>query len=699
MELSRCIIIIYLDLFFWEEIIMWYSNAYRRHLCDMHIEDWDNIFFSEFSAEEYFESIKKAKIQNEMIYAQSHVGYCYYPTRIGKMHSFFEKHPNEMKKLEELCHQEGIKVTGYYSLIFNNWAHDKFPEWRMVEIDGCSLRAGSSMKGEKMEFADKANNRYGMCCPNNPEYREFVFAQIDEILEFFKLDAMFFDMLFWNHFCYCEHCQKRWKREVGGSLPTEDWNNPMWYVHLRKRQEWMGEFAKSVTNKVKSSEPDMPVEHNLASAAVNSWRLCSGEAVNAASDYAGGDFGGGMLQQSYVCKFYKNITNNQPFEYMFPRCQYGLTKHTTTKSFDMMLAQILLTAAHHGATLVIDAMDPIGTIDGRVYDRLRKAFEIEEKYEPYFAGEMIEDVGIYYSLKSKFNKDGEPYNSLTGTMNAMETMINYNIPVGITGSFHGLDDYKMIIAPSLTNEDRDDNSRLIEYVKQGGILYFSTANNEELVKLLLDAEICGKTEENLIYISPIGDREGIFGDFNKDYPMPFDGRGSIIKMSNRNEYEEIATITLPYTNPSSSKFASIHSNPPGIRTKNPGVVKKKYGKGIVIWSAVPIESLTGDLYQEIFKNIVLSMIDDISVLSNAAHNVEIVSFYEKNAFTVSTIQLINRNHAERVYPFYIKLKTDKLPISVKKLPEERELSFEYKNGYVEFLIDDMRVFNMYKIYC
>ena len=32
---------------------MWYKNCYRRNLVDMHIEDWDESFLSEFDPEDY----------------------------------------------------------------------------------------------------------------------------------------------------------------------------------------------------------------------------------------------------------------------------------------------------------------------------------------------------------------------------------------------------------------------------------------------------------------------------------------------------------------------------------------------------------------------------------------------------------------------------------------------------------------------
>ena len=35
----------------------WYTNRFRRHLCDMHIDDWDDAFLSRFSPEEYLENL------------------------------------------------------------------------------------------------------------------------------------------------------------------------------------------------------------------------------------------------------------------------------------------------------------------------------------------------------------------------------------------------------------------------------------------------------------------------------------------------------------------------------------------------------------------------------------------------------------------------------------------------------------------
>ena len=413
---------------------MWYESSFRRHLCDMHIDDWDPAFLSEFDPEKYVDCLKAAKIQNAMLYFQSHVGLCYYPTKSGKMHNAFIGREDAMRRLVDLCHENGITVTGYYSLIYNTYEHDKHPEWRMLTASGRSKRDEKSEIAHG-DFTDAAKGaRYGLCCPNNPDYRTFVEAQIREMADYFTVEGMFYDMLFWPHMCECPHCKARWEKEVGGDMPTtEDWNDPRWLLHMHKRREWMGEFAHWVTDLTKELLPGVRVEHNVAFSALPSSKSANCEEVVSACDYAGGDLYKGVYSHSFVCKFYRSITNNQPFEFMLTRCSPGLSTHTQLKSADVLRSATAVTAANHGATLVIDAIDPVGTLDRRVYERLGEVFDELIPYDPYMQGKPVEELGLYYSLKSKFNPRGEKaYTNYTAVNSMVESAICNNVLCGVT---------------------------------------------------------------------------------------------------------------------------------------------------------------------------------------------------------------------------------------------------------------------------
>lgn len=671
---------------------MWYENSLFRHLCDMHIDDWSPEFLSKFNPDEYVDNLVTAKVDNAMIYFQSHVGLCYYPTKVGKVHNAFIGNEWKMKRLTELCHEHGITVTGYYSLIYNNQAHDVHPDWRMVDENGKSDREKG--KESSLSFAGTGMGRYGLCCPNNMQYREFVSKQIREILEYFDVDGMFFDMLFWPNDCFCESCKNRWEKEVGGIITKRSEN----YKVVEKRREWMADFAAWATNEVRKINPNITVEHNFASALSCTGLRCIDERINLACDYAGGDLYGSPFYQTYACKLYRNMSKNQPFEYMFSRCQPDLGSHTTLKTKDQMLSIAFLTAAHHGASLVIDAIDPIGTLDSRVYKQIGEVFSEVKQYSDFFnRGRMVADVGLYYSFKSK-PMEYSPLCNYEGCVMAAEALINNNILCDAVGTFKSFDGYKAIIASCLSDLDEADNKRFIDYVKNGGCLYFSGADNTELLKEFFKAEYKGNTAERITYIAPKDEFQKAFGRYNQKYPFNFDGRAPIV--DGIREENVVAKITLPYTRQDDTRFVSIHSNPPGISTDIPAIVVAEFGNGKVIWSALPIECVKTAISKKFFSSIFLEFSKlKPTVISDAPEEVELTVFDDSNGGLQINVVLLNeREKARSVGPFEISVKTERQPKSVKSMPDGTEVPFDYNNGILTYRVDGLKMFALFDIH-
>lgn len=60
----------------------------------MHINDWgEGVFLREFSPENYVNNLKAANVKSAMIYLQSHVGFCHYPSKSGHTHPAFLENP------------------------------------------------------------------------------------------------------------------------------------------------------------------------------------------------------------------------------------------------------------------------------------------------------------------------------------------------------------------------------------------------------------------------------------------------------------------------------------------------------------------------------------------------------------------------------------------------------------------------------
>ena len=700
--------------------MVWYKERFRRNLVDMHIEDWDSVFLSEFDPDKYVELLKLGHINAPMLYFQSHVGLCYWPTKSGKMHSGFIGREDAMKQVERKCHEAGMNVIAYYSLIYNNWAYGEHPEWRMRNLNGEGSRANG--------------NRYGLCCPNSQEYRAFVEEQVRELCEYFDFESIFFDMTFWPMVCYCDHCRARWEREVGGEMPAViDWRDPRWLRFQEKRSEWIGEFALWATATLKKFKPDSAVEHQY-SPIMHYWRFGVDENITKACTYAGGDLYGGISEQSFACKLYYGITQDQPFEYMTSRCYPALSEHTTTKSRDLLTLSVMTTFAHHGACLLIDAIDPVGTMDRRVYETIGEIFKETEPLERYLTwGRLAYDVALYYDLNSKYDVEMLPGSVLSeacandamphraSVLSAARSLREHHLPYGVISNWkltENLQSAKVAVFSDVQAMTDEQANMVLDYVRGGGKIYVSGHTSPRLLSEIFGLKFEGFTEENVTYISPTDAGEAMMeGAFTAKYPMALFERQAVVSGTPRGEV--LGTMTLPYTVPNAAsnctepffaresagdgelpeetvRFASIHSNPPGRYTNQPALVRARYGQGEAIWCAAPFERANREQHSDIFARLIRSMVHEPLFTAQAPESVECVLFDapERSAKLITILNLQDSFHTQPVYNFSVSIASEREPKAVRLIPDACKLEFNWDRSYATFNMDQLRSYAM-----
>ena len=661
-----------------------YERQYFRHLCDMHIDDWDPVFLSRFSPENYVEMIKKGHFQNAMLYYHSHIGLCYYPSEIAEVHAAFKERPWLMRQTEELCHANGISVTGYYSLIFNTREAQKHTDWEMRFDNGkTALERGS---------------RYGKCCPNNAEYRALVFAQIKEMLNYFKPDGMFYDMPYWPQMCYCAACKRRWETEYGGDMPILQ-SDPRMRLFKDARMKWMTEFIKAVADATRAIRSDIVLEFNYAYSAKPQEERGMCEEIGRSGDFVGGDIHGSLALQSFTCKYFSAVTKYTPFEYMFSRCIPDLRNHTMLKSEPRILRSVLLTLAHRGATLFIDAIDPIGTLDERVYNRFGKIAQICKPYTKHLAGEPVGDIGIVYLQNCKeypYNNAHSHYNTV---LNMAQTFFGAHIPYRVIPGcrFDKLGDYKIVILSQAAYLNTHQIEALKQYVWEGGNLYISGCGVKELLDLFKAAEFIKQSEDSYTYISPTIKTDTVLDEYTGDYPLPIDMAVPMVKGSAQ---QIVATLTLPYQSEVPGRFASIHSSPPGFKTDYAAIMLNKYGSGKVLWSCAPIESFDFWDYRRCFTGLLKYAFGEfMTITTDAPQDVEIILLKdnESKSFFISIIDTAELDEYRVLPGFTLSVPIDGQVISVKRLADNTNYPFEYSNGKISFELKELKMFEMFKI--
>jgi hypothetical protein len=676
----------------------WHKKNYRRNLVDMHINAWDPSFMSQFDPKAYVDCMIKANVSCCMVYANSHAGYAYWPAPDGNQHPGL-KGRDIFGEVTDLCHKNNIAVTAYYTLIYDNWAYEKDPNWRIIMADGKTWR----------ETTTEHSGRYGVTCPNSEGYRAFTKKQAGDLVKNYDFESIFFDMTFWPHVCYCSNCRRRYEKEIGGNMPRIiNWNDPEWNKFQERREKWLNEFAFFATNIVKDIKPAVTVNHQY-SLITQSWIRGVTEDHTDPCDYVGGDFYAGATEQGLICKLFNSLAGS--FEFHTTRCT-GLGDHTTVKSPEHIKLHSCIALAHNGAFLFIDAIDPVGTLNPDFYEKISPVLKEFAEYEKYLGGDIIADVAILYDMWSKFdyheNGKGvmEPgafgrmphLNAAAGAARALkERHIPYTV-IGRRNLKNAAGKYKVIVLPDilrLSDEAADD---IKSFVRAGGAVYASGHSGITNLGDLFGIRPMGETSQEMTYMAPNTEGKRYMRESSLKYPLAVDGKQQVVEALNGAEV--LAVTVLPYTEKTGTQhFASIHSNPPGVPTDNPAMIRNTYGKGRVFWIAGTVESRNERYQNDMF----IACINDLTagaytVRLEAPPATEAVCFAQDTGIIISVLN--TQTTLPPVIAHGLRLKVSLKGMSCAKvllLPKETEIAFTEKDGMVSFDLPPLELFYMFKV--
>ena len=678
---------------------MWIENNYRRNLMDMHIDDWNEEFLSKINVDEYVDALADAGIQAAMVKAKPHTGLCYWPCEIGRMHKGlkgFDFFGTMVKK----CHEKGIAVIAYYTQIFDNWAYDNHPDWRLIAPDGKTFREYRGMDHFR-------NGRYGIVCPNNPDYRAYVKANLQELNRKYDFEGMFLDMTFWPDLCFCPHCRQRYFEETGRELPRKiDWNDPVFLDYAHRRDLWMADYAKFATAAVKEIKPNVTIEHQF-SMITSPWLHGSTELLTEAVDYSGGDYYGGYLQQTFINKYYKSVTPNLPFIYHTGRCDPELNMHTTTKTAEQLTLHVMTALVHNGAFLLVDAINPDGSIVPEVYHNLmKKIYANTSRFEKYVSGDLVSDAAVWFASFSKFDPDEsgkdvseksfEPSIYMEAPVGMTSILRENNIPFDVIGS-KNLRNYKgkAILLCNVSNIRDEEMDAIEEYVNKGGNLLVSGPIGHPRLAEMLGLQMTGKTAHNFTYMDPTEEGKAYFPGFTRLAPLTINRAQYTVSIVDDNDLTVLATRTLPYTPTDTDAFAAIHSNPPGFHTGEPCAVLKRRGNSKLLWTAAPIEASKPYMSRQVARHLVEELIGEPSFRSNAPKFVEVLGWHKEGH---QYFAVLNEQEDTPVVPMsdlWIEIPGENH--SAKLLPDGEKLCAENHDGWTRILLPKLELFEIIEI--
>lgn len=604
----------------------WYQKSFFRNLVDMHINNGDEQLLASFDPEAYAENMKIAGFDSVYIYGSNCLGLCLFDTKTGYKHQAAVKR-DLFGETVEACLKRNIRPLGY----LNYWTtecYKRHPEWRVVGNDGSGY-------GDQSGRAE----RFGVCCSNSP-YQEYFLNLVRELCTNYPIESLWIDMVgFWRTACYCENCKKKYFEETGASIPEiVDWRSPHWRRYAQFKERSFNKCISDIVRTAKEAKPGISVCIQSAAWGAGNY-LGYNSKFYTLCDYNAGDFYTGVRDQDVDCKFLRSVTTNQPFEYMVPRCP-DLIYHTVSKPLWQLRQQAFSSFLHGGAFLLIDGIDPVGTLNGSVYRTFR---QLRNEIAPYWEqssflrGEYLNDLAVYINHESMFNLDqcGQNASEFTDDKPPLRTRLNnlnatlaarhiqYDILTDL--KLDNLSKYPLVILSELFTMTKKEIQAFKEYVQNGGRLYISGRTGtiadldenfvgETLVcddfalQEIMGVSIDGEIPKSVIYLKGTGN-SSLFNEDDIQYPLG--ATGPALKVKAHEDTKILATATLPFSNHSDGrKYISAISDPPWIDTENPVLTEHTYGQGKCIYCPVLLENETLEVLSNLWVDIIEQLIED-----------------------------------------------------------------------------------------
>jgi hypothetical protein len=694
----------------------WPDQVYRRSLVDMHVPDWDPALLAKFDPADFVKTIAEAGFQSLMPYANSSVGKSYWRTKIGEMHA--NLHGRDLfGELVQERKRYGLYAEAYYCLIYDNWAYEFHPDWRLEPDDGS---------------IPSHPQRYGFACPNSP-YREHTFACLRELVGNYDFESIFVDMPIWPDVCYCPHCTERFRREEGAEPPRIiAWDDPTWRKFQAARQRWMFDFSQSCTRAIKETRP-ITVTQNYAGA-LHHWRFGMPLEIRDNMDYVCGDFYGGAAQHSLVCKTYYGLTPHRPLEFMTSRTR-DLRDHVTTKPYEEIRKESAVAPLHSAAFRMIDAINADGTLNHDLYKFLAPLNTERAPYEPYYGGDLVADFAIYLDKESIYNpleqgirvgqsRAWEDCPHRDAVVGAARILRESHLPFGVVtnANLEQLANYRAVLLPNVLEITAAQAAQFRKFVEAGGVLYASGPSSldrfdpngprfllEDVLGVRYAGSVGGKLESaggaggsfageatpeawrySWTYLSPQDEFVHKLIWPQKELSFP----GPMLKATAVAGAQVLATITLPFAPPAQgkpigSRFGAIHSNPPALTPgTDPGIVLNSYGKGRAVWVAAPIESSSEAVNIRLVAALLKRALPGPYGFEADTHpSVEMTLFHqrEKKRLLASLLTIQDQLPAfAATATVRVRVPEQKKVTAVLHLPERKPLRFKTAGDYVQF---------------
>ena len=664
--------------------VEWVKERGRKIHLDFHTPGVIRNIGSNFNAQEFAQTLKRAKVNTIVVFTECHFGFSYYDTKVGR------KHPglsfDLFGEMVQELHKQDIKVIAYHGSTEAEDIGERFPEWLQVDAQGGKY---GQREGEKY---------FNFLCLNSPWVQEVFWDELREILSNYEVDGLWIDWVkFQPDACYCYYCINEMSSEGIDPHHFQD--------HIRFNYRSLVRFIRETTEFIRNINSDLALYYNGITPAIGNRDLIpflDYFDVEALPTWRG------FVPISLYSRYLRTL--------QLP--VYGLTArfHNSWGDFGSLPSQTQLkfecaTAMANGSMCGIgDHLHPDGKLDEAAYNTIGEVFEFVEQREQWcLESRSIADLAVLADYELDLRQSLPFSNNLGG---ATKCLIECHRQFDIIDQFSDFSSYNILILPDNRDLLPETFKKLEKYVFDGGnllVTHRSSLTRDENSRSI-DFSLGDTLGIHYVNMSPYTIDYMRFADQAQPMQLPdmdLVVYGKFIQVRATEGVREIASIVHPLIE---DRHFYKHQAPPSRdRSKYPAITLNRYGKGQAIYVSPPVFQAYYETNNQIYRKIIQYLInqllspDNQILTTDAPLSVEVSLMNKKNMLIV---HLVNY-HAEKqgggarvieqippVHDINLKIKKSFELRRIYLAPSKKELQYRLEKDYISVTVPEVHIHQM-----
>lgn len=636
---------------------------YRQLHLDFHTSPLIENIGEKFDKTMFINNLKAAKVNSINIFAKCHHGLSYYPTKLGRMHPHLKF--DLLGEMIQACREADITAPIYFTTGWEEVSAER-ADWLEVNAQG--------QIGDVDPF-DNSYYKWRKLCHNKPTYVQSIKDQVDEIIDMYgEVDGLWFDIVV-QHQCVCPECQASMKSL---NLDPQIEDDRLKHDHIV-----VTKFMKEMFDHVKGRLPESLVYFNGPFGPDNGMNgysidqkiesLTHLEIESLPSDRWGYNH----------FPLFVNYHNHRDIELIGMNGKF----HTAWGDFgslrnkEAMSYECYRMLANGTKLCIGDQLHPNGMMDEIVYKRIGEIYTEIEKREAYCENtKKLSQIGVISSNEGAF----ERYKSDEGLM---RMMLELHRPFDFIHVHDDFNRYKVIVLPDHVKLDDASRDKLDAYMKNGGKIIATHHSGLNLTEMPVEF-----ISDNPFEPSYMRFNEGVSDEY-ENYDLVIYQRGSIVKASSG---EVLAKVGEPYFNRTHDTYCSHRQAPFKALTEHPAVVAWDTGYYIAYPIFEDYMTYGSKLLRDLLEMALEALIDEPLVKSNLPTTAEITIRSQDKKKILHVLHYVAQKKCEHIeivdtmIPLHqsnFVVKHHEKPSKVYMVPENKDIEFNYLDGYVAFTVD------------